>query len=88
MDGDHVAEKIESFVMEKFPLAQKRGIGHRDHLLDSGIVDSLGVLDLVSFVEQEFGVVVEDEELAPDHFQTIEALSEFVAMKRNGTTAR
>ena len=85
MGGNGVAEKIQNFVLDKFPLARKRGISLQDHLLDSGIVDSLGVLDLVSFVEQEFGIAVADDELGPEHFQTIEALSQFVSIKKNST---
>jgi acyl carrier protein len=65
-------------------MARKRNLKPTDKLLESGILDSLGVLDLVAFLEQEFHVVVSDEELLPENFQTIETLIAFVQSKQNG----
>jgi acyl carrier protein len=73
-----VSKRVRAFVLEKFPLARKRGLKDNDPLLESGILDSLGVLDLVSFVEQEFAITVSDEDLLPENFQTIERLASFV----------
>ena len=78
---DHLNERIRNFLLEKFPLARKRGIGFEDDLLESGILDSLGILDLVSFVEQNFGIVLSDDELLPENFQTIERVTAFVQSK-------
>ena len=82
------AEQIRSFVLAKFPLAKKRGLANNDNLLDSGIVDSMGILDLVSFVEQEFQVIVADDELIPENFQNIDNLTAFVEKKREVATVR
>ncbi len=79
--GDAVSERIRGFILEKFPLARKQGLKSSDKLLEGGILDSLGVLDLVGFVEQEFAIQVSDEELVPDNFQTIEQLAAFVQAK-------
>jgi acyl carrier protein len=72
---------IRQFVFEKFPLARQRSISDTDPLIDSGIIDSLGVLDLVAFLEAEFGICVADEDLVPDHFQSISCLAAFVQSK-------
>jgi len=61
--------KIRKFILDKFPLARKQQIKDSDPLLESGFLDSLGVLDLVSFVEQEFSVHVADDELVPENFR-------------------
>ena len=50
-------------------------------LLERGILDSLGILNLVSFIEDEWGVTVEDEELIPEHFGTISRISELIETK-------
>ncbi len=71
-------ERIRSFVVEKFPLARKRNIKDSDELLESGMVDSLGVLDLVHFLEQEFSITVVDDELIPENFRTVEKIAAFV----------
>ena len=76
-----VSERVRAFILERFPLARKRGLKDKDQLLESGVLDSLGVLDLVSFVEQEFAITVSDEELVPENFQTIERLTSFVQDK-------
>ncbi len=75
-------EKIRGFLKERFPLARTRGIQNNDPLLESGVLDSLGVLDVVSFAEKEFGIQVNDEELVPENFQTIDHLADFVLAKR------
>ena len=74
-------EQIHGFVLEKFPQARKRGISFQDDLLKSGILDSLGILDLVTFVEQSFGITLSDDELLPENFQTVEHLATFVQNK-------
>lgn len=74
-------ERIVGFILDKFPLARKRPIAGDDNLLESGIIDSLGILDLVSFLEQEFGVVVADDELIPENFQSVDRLRLFVEQK-------
>ena len=79
--NNQLNERIKDFLIEKFPLARKRGITFQDDLLESGILDSLGILDLVAFVEQNFGIVLSDDELLPENFQTIERLSAFVVTK-------
>jgi acyl carrier protein len=81
MAGNHVNTQIRKFILDKFPLARKQQIKDSDPLLESGVLDSLGVLDLVSFVEQEFSVHVADEELVPENFQTIDRIAAFVESK-------
>jgi acyl carrier protein len=49
--------------------------------LDNGIVDSINVMELVMFVEETFGIKVKDEEIVPDHFDSVERLSAYVREK-------
>ena len=79
-----VSDQIRAFVLEKFPQAKKKSLSDSDQLLESGIVDSLGILDLVAFLESDFKVQITDDELLPENFQTVEAIAEFVERKRNG----
>jgi acyl carrier protein len=78
-----IEQRIQAFLLDKFPLARKAGIGKDTALLEKGILDSLGILDVVSFLEAEFSLVISDEELVPENFQTLGLLSEFV-VKKNG----
>jgi acyl carrier protein len=51
-------------------------------LRDLGIVDSTGVLEVVSYIEREHGILVADSELLPENLDTVDAIAEFVARKR------
>jgi len=70
--------------MNKFPIARQRCIADDDPLLDSGIVDSLGVVELVAFVEETFEITVSDQELVLANFRTISCLATFVQTKLSG----
>lgn len=76
------AEKIRTFI-EQMSM-DERGTALTDDtpLLDSGVIDSTGVLELVTFLESEFGVKVQDEEIVPENFETVGRIAAFVDSKR------
>jgi acyl carrier protein len=80
-NANNIGERINQFVLRTFPLARKRALNPQDDLLESGVVDSLGILDLVAFIEQEFGIEVSDEDLLPENFNTIDRLTAFVVSR-------
>jgi acyl carrier protein len=51
--------------------------------VDSGVVDSTGVIELVAFLEETFGIEVADEDLIPEHLDTIANIAAFVHSKRD-----
>ena len=53
-------------------------------LIERQVLDSLGIFQLVSFLEEEFGIEVLDEELIPENFGTIEGIARLVSAKRTG----
>ena len=74
-----VENKLKHFIATELMYADDDdALGSDEPLLGSGIVDSLGIMRLVSYIEEEFGVVVPEEELVPEHFQTIGRLAAFV----------
>lgn len=80
-EGRDVRLEVRDFVLKTFPIARKRQITNSDPLLESGLVDSQGVLEVVGFIEREFAIVVEDEELSPENFQTIDRIATFTQNK-------
>ena len=52
-----------------------------DSFLQEGIVDSVGVLELVLFVEETFGVAVDDREITPDNFDSVNKLARYIRSK-------
>jgi acyl carrier protein len=80
-----VSADIEGFILGE--LTQGRGINSIDpqeNLLSKGIVDSHGVMELVAFLEDRYGIKVGDEDLTPENFESVASIDAFVARKRNG----
>lgn len=74
-------QTIRKFIYEKFPLAKSRKLDDSSHLLEEGVLDSLGVLELVNFLQDEHGIPIEDEDLVPANFASIDAVAAFVETK-------
>jgi acyl carrier protein len=74
---------IREYVVENF-LAGKDDptFKNSDSLLDTRVIDSTGVMELLEFVEEEFGIGVDDSELTPENFDSIARLAEFVKGKQ------
>lgn len=53
-------------------------------LLEADVLDSLGILTLVDFLESTFGIAVEPEDVTLDNFETVRAIADLVASKRDG----
>jgi acyl carrier protein len=75
-------DAIRTFIYDKFPIARSRGLEDTSRLLEDGILDSLGVLELVNHLQDELGIAIEDEELVPENFSSIDAIAAFVETKR------
>jgi len=85
MQPDAVTGQIEAFLKKQFPLTRK--VGRNDALLENGLLDSLGILEIVAFLEQEFRITIADEELLPENFQSITCLATFVQNKCRSVVA-
>ena len=75
-------ESIQNWVYETFPVAKERALGKSDSLLESGIIDSMGTLEVVDFLENQYGFEVLDDEMVADHFDSIESIANFVVHKQ------
>jgi len=80
-NDDNTADQIRRWLIDNFPLAKKRNVNVRESLLESGVIDSLGTLEVVNYLETEFGVIVTDEEMVADHFESILSIAHFVESK-------
>jgi acyl carrier protein len=75
-------DTIRSFILDQFPSARRKNLQDADRLIESGIIDSLGILDIVAFVESEFGIRVDDDDMTAENFHSIDELTAFVERKR------
>ena len=74
-------------VLEKFIVTEiaaerdKKSLEPDEDLLGSGIIDSMAVMKLVMFLEETFGIEVEDEDIVPENFQNLNSIVEYVEQK-------
>jgi acyl carrier protein len=77
-----IQQELHDFLTENFAVdGEVRPIGLGESLIQSGIVDSTGLLELVSFVETRYGLPVPDEDLLPENFETIANISAYITAR-------
>ena len=86
VNQDIVVGQIRSFLVQQFPAT--KDVSNDESLLNNGLIDSLGILEVVAFIEKEFGFTVSDEDLLPENFGSVASLLNFVQQKTNGASER
>lgn len=74
-------DKIKAFIVENFLFGKDDGLEDDTSFLEEGIIDSTGILELVSFLEEEYGIAVEDEELIPENLDSIDNVTKYLERK-------
>ncbi len=77
----NIESTLERFILDELLIGSKAKLGYDESLIDSGIVDSLGLLRLMAFVEKEFNVAIEDDEVIGENFQTINVMKALIERK-------
>ena len=81
---DETTLKIKQFIVDEFmPDVPVEDLEDDFDLLTGGVVDSLGLLKVVAWLEDEFDIGVDDSELGPDSFRTVAAIKAFVDQSRS-----
>lgn len=81
MDID-IKEQVRAFVTSNFYVADPAALDDGASLLDRGIIDSTGVLEVIFFIEENFGITVEDSEMLPENLDSIERITQFISRKK------
>ncbi|HTQ61282.1 MAG TPA: acyl carrier protein [Candidatus Solibacter sp.] len=80
---------IRQFIVDNFLFGQDEGhLSTRDSLLEKGLIDSTGILELVGFLQSHFGLKIEDEEIVPSNLDSIEKITRFLETKRGDIVAQ
>ena len=78
-----IERQIREFINDNFLFGQGAdGLNREDSFLDQGIIDSTGVLELVSFIEDSFAIKIADSELVPQNLDSIDNLVRFIERKQ------
>ena len=72
----------EFFIQELSDNGFHEGVQDNQSLIDAGIIDSLGVLKLLAFLDETFGIIPLEEELNPETFSSINSICDFVERKK------
>lgn len=87
VDGSDVAERIRAFLVDSFLLGDDDGLTDDDSLIESGVVDSTGVMEVVTFLEESFAIAIDDDELVADNLDSVVRLAAFVRRKLDAGAA-
>lgn len=74
--------KIRQFIIDNFLFGDAEGLEDNTSFLEGGIIDSTGVLELIRFLEEEYSIQVDDEELIPENLDSINNLLMFLNNKK------
>jgi acyl carrier protein len=74
-------QRVREFVTSNFFVSDSASLTDGASLLDLGVVDSTGVLEIIGFLEQAFGVKVEDDEIVPANLDSIDRIAAYVGRK-------
>ncbi len=80
--------KIRVYIVENLLLGDARGLEDDVSLLETGILDSTGAVELVQFIESEFGVTIEDREITADNLDSVDRICTFVRHKLQAPLAQ
>ena len=75
--------QIKNFIQENF-IFNGKDLDEHTSLIGSGTIDSTGIIDVISFLEQTFGIVFEDDELVAQNFDSVAKITSFMLLKLAG----
>ena len=76
-----IAGEVRRFVVANFLLGRGDAFSDHDSFLEQGIIDSTGILELVSFLEETYAIEITEEELNPDNLDSISKIAEYLCRK-------
>jgi acyl carrier protein len=77
-------DQVRAFIKNNFYVSNDTELSDDMSLLDHGIVDSTGALEIVAFLERTFGIHIDDDELLPENLDSIDKIVVFVGRKQAG----
>lgn len=85
MTEAEVISELRTYITENFLYARPDYfVAEEDHLLEKGVVDSMGMVELLTFLQDQFGVEPADDEITEDNFATLQRIAGFVVRKIEG----
>lgn len=83
MSVDQFKTQIQGFIVETFLFGEQGDFKGDDSLLEKGIVDSSGVLELIGYLEESFKIEIGDDEITPENLDSVTKIAQFVQRKQS-----
>ena len=78
-----IEAKVRDYILENYLFTDDQSqLNSGDSFLDKGIIDSTGILEVIMFLDEEFGVTVEDDEMVPENLDSVDNLVKFIGSKQ------
>jgi acyl carrier protein len=82
MTAQQITSRVRGFIIEQFLLNTDNGdLANDISFLETGIVDSTGILEIIAFLEETYGISIEDEELVPENLDSVNNVVSFIERK-------
>ena len=81
------SSKVREYIVENFLFGEGESLKEDTSFLDEGIIDSTGILELVMFLEETYGIKIEDDELVPENMDSLQNIAQYLERKLAGSTA-
>jgi acyl carrier protein len=75
---------VREFLVENFLFGEGDHLEETTSLLENGVIDSTGMLELVTFLEQTYHITIEDDDLIPENLDSLRSIAKFLKRKLNG----
>jgi acyl carrier protein len=81
VDKNAIGLEVRNYIIDNFLLGAADHLQNDSQLMEDGILDSTGVMELVAFLESTFGIAITEEEIIPQHLNSLDNISTFIAHK-------
>ena len=85
MNTETAKSQVRQYVMENFLMGAGAELGDDESFMKNQVIDSVGVLELIAFLESRFRIKVEDDEMVPDNLDSLNGVGRYLARKLNGS---
>jgi len=78
-----IEKKVKEYILDNFLFtSDSNALANEDSFLDKGIIDSTGIMEVIMFLEEAFGITVDDEEMVPENLDSVNNIVGFVERKQ------
>ena len=85
MDSSEIQKQVREYVIENFVLGDEEDtFSDNQSFLDTGLIDSTGILEVIGYLEDEYEITIEDDEMVPENLDSVDRIARFVHTKQKG----